>query len=189
MLAGVGALRSATDHWQAFTAEQARRVAARENPRPIPAVTLEDSQGKIFNLADTRGSIRLVTFIYTHCSDVCPTLGVRYKVMRGALRDHPVIDDIVFLSISFDVERDSPERLHAYAATFGAGDRQWRVARPTRRDGLQALLRRFGVVVIPRGEEFVHNAAIHVVNRQGLISRIFDLDETDALIDYLRTLQ
>lgn len=44
------------------------------NPAPAPPLALPDYQGRQVNLADYRGKAVLVTFIYTHCPDVCPLI-------------------------------------------------------------------------------------------------------------------
>jgi protein SCO1/2 len=91
-------------------------------------------------------------------------------------------DGVALLSISFD-PRDTPERLREYASHFGADGRAWRFARFRDTTTIATMLRAFGVVVIPDGKgDFEHNAAIHVVNADGKLSRVLDADAPPAAV-------
>ena len=43
-------------------------------PRPAaaPDFTLTDQHGGLFHMAATHGKVVVMTFIYTHCTDLCP---------------------------------------------------------------------------------------------------------------------
>src|SRR5438034_11726188 len=43
-------------------------------PAPAPNFTLHDESGAAVSLHGQRGKIVLVTFLYTHCPDVCPLI-------------------------------------------------------------------------------------------------------------------
>ncbi|MGI9304784.1 MAG: SCO family protein, partial [Gammaproteobacteria bacterium] len=49
-----------TDGFRALTAEEARRLAVRQSPRPLPAMSLQDQNGRDFSLADYHGRVVLV---------------------------------------------------------------------------------------------------------------------------------
>jgi protein SCO1 len=85
---------------------------------PVPAAdfTLTDPQGKDFSLSDTRGDVALIFFGYTTCPDVCPATLGEMKQIRERLGKNA--DDVRFLFVTVDPERDTPERLGQYVATF-----------------------------------------------------------------------
>jgi protein SCO1/2 len=63
----------------------------------------------------------------------------------------------------------------------------WITARPENEQALSALLKTFGVTVIPDGADgFVHNAALHVVDRQGRLVAIFDIGEEAPVLAAIR---
>jgi len=53
--------------------------------RPAPDFTLTDQHGLSFHMADTRGKVVVSTFIYTHCSDVCPLIAMKLKSAHDQL--------------------------------------------------------------------------------------------------------
>lgn len=183
-LAGVGVLWWGTDGLSAFTAEGARRADILRAPRALPAAVLEDQDGTLFSLDDYRGRLLAVEFIYTRCDSVCLSLGMAFKQIRDRMPRQVLGRDFALLSISFDPEHDTPARMRDYADVFGADGSHWRVARV--RDGgeLKALLEAFGIVVIDdkRGG-YEHNAAIHLVGRDGRLSEINDLDQVAPFVD------
>lgn len=182
--AGGVLLCSGTDSFRAFTTEQARRIAIEESPRALPVVELEDQDGRAFVLTDYVGQGVAVNFIYTQCTTVCALLSSGFQRLHNASDDG---DAVRLLSISFD-PRDTPDRLRAYASHFGADGRAWRLARARDTTTIVPMLRAFGVVVIPDGKgDFQHNAAIHVVNAAGRLSRILDPDASpDAVVHAAR---
>ena len=48
--------------------------ALADNPQPAPDFTLRNSLGKPVSLSQFRGKAVLLTFIYSHCPDVCPLI-------------------------------------------------------------------------------------------------------------------
>jgi protein SCO1/2 len=185
-LAGAGVLWSGTDGLTAFTAETARRADILRAPRALPAAVLQDQRGTLFRLDDYRGRLLAVEFIYTRCDSVCLSLGMAFKQIRERVPQHALGRDFSLLSISFDPERDTPARMQAYADVFGADGSHWRIARVPDDAELKALLEAFGIVVIDdeRGG-FEHNAAIHLVGRDGRLIAINDLDQVAPFIDSL----
>ncbi|MEQ9401922.1 MAG: SCO family protein [Longimicrobiales bacterium] len=87
-------------------------------PLPKPDVTLPDADGRPFDFqAETEGRIALLFFGYTFCPDICPihmaTLAAALAEMEPDVRSGI---DVIFVSV--DPERDTPERLGSWLATF-----------------------------------------------------------------------
>ena len=167
-----------TDGFRAVTSEQARRVAIAASPRLLPAVDLEDQNGRPFTLAEYRGRPVIVDFVYTQCRLACPLLSDAFQRIARAEQAKwggDVGRQLPLLSITFDPE-DTPPRLREYAGHYGADGRSWRFARVKDQRDLARLLHAFDIVVIrePQGG-FQHNAAIHVLDVQGRLSRVLDL--------------
>jgi len=182
LLAGGVALATATDRFQAFTTETARRVAVRRQPADLPAVTLENQSGARFTLADFRGKWLLVDFIYTRCPAFCTVLGGDFARLERQLAGPIAQGRVQLLSISFDPTQDPPAQLAAYLRRFRGQDMAWQAARPLTADGLQSLTAAFGVTIIrdPLGG-YTHNAAIHLVDPEGRLVDIFGMGDLDQI--------
>ncbi len=177
-LMGISALWWGTDGLQAFTAETARRTALLGSPRALPAVSLEDQDGRGFSLQDYRGRLLAVEFIYTRCPTLCRSLGMAFRQIRDHVPAAALGKDFALLSISFDTLRDDAASLRDYGRTYGADGKHWRIARVRSEAELKQLLKSFGVVVIDDGlGGFEHNAAIHLLDRDGRLVLISDIDE------------
>jgi protein SCO1 len=182
LLAGGVALAAATDGFQAFTTETARRVAVRSRPVELPAVALESQSGARFALADLRGRWLLVDFIYTRCPTLCTALGADFARLERQLVDPIARGKVQLLSISFDPTQDTPAQLAAYLGRFQGHGMGWQAARPLTADGLRQITKAFGVTVIPdQLGGYTHNAAIHLVDPEGRLVDIFDLGDVDRI--------
>lgn len=173
---GVAALAAATDRFQAFTSETARRVAIRQHPLQVPDVELQTQSGTHINMAGLRGKWVAVDFIYTRCMTFCSVLDAEYARLQELLARPLAENKLRLLSISFDPAHDTPVELTNYLDRFDGHAGDWLVTRPVNAVGLRQLERVFGVTVIPDGHGgYVHNAAIEVVDPQGRLFRILDI--------------
>jgi protein SCO1/2 len=77
---------------------------------------LVDQDGKPFTEADLKGKWHLVFFGYTHCPDVCPTTMNDLSLALDRLGPRKSQFGIVFVTV--DPERDTPEVLKSYVASF-----------------------------------------------------------------------
>jgi len=180
LVVGLWVLFETTLELRALTQETARRVAIRDQPRPVPAFSVQLQDGRTASLDELRGRLVVATFMYTSCHDVCPVVGARMGEIRSDLRAAVSSGDIQFVSLSFDPEVDEPERLRGYADNFRAAIDHWWVARPV--DDLEAMLRFFGVTVIPAGNGmYVHNAAYYLIDRDMQLVDILDEDRPEAV--------
>jgi protein SCO1/2 len=91
-----------------------------EQSHPVPDFTLTDQNGKPVRLSDWRGKAVLMFFGYTHCPDVCPMAMADFRQVKRALREtSAALDDkVVYVMISVDGDRDTPEVMKRYVETF-----------------------------------------------------------------------
>lgn len=185
LVLGLLALGQATLGFRVLATEDARRLLIREHPLALPLATLS-MPGPLELQQDLRadGRIAIVTFFYSQCNAVCSVLGNQYQQMQAALLARGMQQQVRLLSISFD-GRDTPAALASYARAQHARGELWQFAGIADAASRSALLRAFGIVVLPVPlGQFQHNAAFHVVDADGRLLRIFDLDEQDAALDY-----
>jgi protein SCO1 len=81
-------------------------------PKPLPDFTLQDQSGHRVSVAAQRGKLVLVTFLYTHCPDVCPLIT---QNLVAALRElGPTRNDVRVLAVSVDPKGDTPKSVRAF---------------------------------------------------------------------------
>jgi len=188
LVAGLWVLYDTTHGLRAFTQETARRVAIRDGPRRVPDIRLQLQDGTPASLAELQGQLVVATFMYTSCGSVCPLVGARMAEMRTQLQQGVSRDQVHFLSISFDPETDTPERLAGFAQRFRASRTSWWVART--QGELESVLRFFGVTVIPAGNGmYVHNAAFYLIDREQRLVDIIDENRPETVMAMLEDMQ
>ncbi|HXH98352.1 MAG TPA: SCO family protein [Gaiellaceae bacterium] len=83
-----------------------------QNPRRPPDFALFDQQGHRDELYALRGKVVLLTFLYTHCIDVCPLTAAR---LNGALHLlGRARSRVRVLAVSVDPKADTPRSVQAF---------------------------------------------------------------------------
>jgi len=137
----------------------------------VPPLPLVDQDGRNFSLADLRGDVVVVTFLYTSCGDVkeCPLIAAKFGRIQHAIGDAP----IRLVALTLDPQHDTPARLRAFGAIYGADTSRWKLATgaPAVVEELDA---RLGVTSLTRRstQGFAHDDAAVVLDRSGRIAKI-----------------
>ena len=108
-----------------------------------PDFSLVDQSGNAVTLAQLRGQILVIDFIFTRCAGPCPILTARNVELQRAL-DASLRERVRFVSISLDPANDTPEALTAYATARGADLANWSFLTGPEAD-VADVVRRFGV--------------------------------------------
>jgi protein SCO1 len=102
--------------------------AAHDERLPVigtaPDFTLVSQDRTPVSMHDFRGKVVAVAFIFASCTDVCPMLTDNMARVRERLGS-AFGQHIVFVSITVDPERDTPEVLKQYAQSFDADREGW----------------------------------------------------------------
>ena len=185
ILGTIAALHAATLGFRVVATEDARRLQIREHALLLPSTAMLMPQPMELqkNLRDD-GRVAIVTFFYSSCESVCSALGSEYHQLQDVIEARGLSKKIRLISVTFD-ERDTPLGLEQYARKQHAHSDVWNFASVPNAQSRNELLKSFGVVVIPAPlGQFQHNAAFHVVDANGRLRRIFDLDEKEAVLEY-----
>jgi protein SCO1/2 len=86
----------------------------------VPAFALTERSGGRMTRDGLRGSIWVVDFIYTECTETCPTQSLGFAQLQ---REFAGSADFRLVSISVDPAHDSPEVLRKYAERYEASER------------------------------------------------------------------
>jgi len=138
---------------------------------------LTDQDGKAFSNQDLRGRTFLVFFGFTHCPEVCPTtLFEISEIMRNL---GPDADRTAALFVTVDPERDTPEAMKDYMASFDphvrglTGDA----------DALAAVAKAYRVyykkVPLDGGDYTMdHTAIVYLMDKEGRFVSPFNMKRT-----------
>ncbi|MBI5905091.1 MAG: SCO family protein [Deltaproteobacteria bacterium] len=98
-----------------------KRLDENEQRKYFTDLPLQDQDGRAvrFYTDMLRGRMVLISFIYTNCTDICPTLMHNLVDVQESLGDR-FGKDVFFVSISVDPEDDTPEELKKYAERYEA---------------------------------------------------------------------
>ncbi len=143
---------------------------------------MRDQDGRTATLADARGRVAVMTFLYTTCEDTCPLIG---QQIRGALdrlgRDVPVF------AVAVDPPRDTPERARRFLARERLAGRMRFLLGPE--GELQRQWRAYGIR--PQEDGVEHSAHVVLLDRRGVQRIGFPADKVtpEGLARDLRTLE
>ena len=150
-------------------------------PLPLSHVSLQTAGGESFRLSEQKGKIVLLFFGYTNCPDVCPiTLGT-FKQVHDRLGENT--QNVKFVMITADPERDTPDKVAAYAARFNPEF----IGLSGNLNDLQSLWKELGVFVEKQqstsaaGYLVSHTASVYVLDQNG--SLIMTLPYGTSAID------
>ena len=89
------------------------------DPKPLTAFALTDRKNRVFDLASLKGKWSFLFFGFTHCSDICPTtLAVLARARDNIAKNTVGAEDIQFVFISVDPNRDTAGKLSQYVTYF-----------------------------------------------------------------------
>ena len=88
----------------------------------VPRFTLTERSGRRITLDDLRGLVWVADFIYTECTESCPTQSLQFAQLQ---REFAEAADLRLVSITVDPQHDTPEVLRRYAERYTAGHRWW----------------------------------------------------------------
>lgn len=90
--------------------------------KPVAAAdfSLVDQTGTAFQLSSAKGKVVVLSFIYTHCADICPFVTMKLEEARNLLG--PDAARAVFVAITTDPERDTQPVVADYSRAAGLYD-------------------------------------------------------------------
>jgi protein SCO1/2 len=152
---------------------------------------LLDSTGKAINLCDlTHGRITVLSFIYTRCAaaKACPyAAGVLNQLHLLSVDDRTLAKNMRLVSMSFDPEYDTPQRLAAYSEGVREEKSgcEWRFVTAKRFSDLQPVLDAYGQAVDKRANPadpqgpLYHTLRVFLIDRNGRIRNIYSSGTLD----------
>ncbi|MBZ0217550.1 MAG: SCO family protein [Fimbriimonadaceae bacterium] len=168
----------------AFTAAQRALAAAAINPqydpdtalaysrsvigKPLGAFTFLDVNGNERSLESFRGKPLLINLIYTSCFHACPvvvqTLDRAVSVASRTFGS----DAYNIVSIGFDTDVDTPERMRSFAAAQGISHDNWWFLSADK-ETVYRLAEQVGFIFFPSTKGFDHLAQTTLIDAEGIV--------------------
>jgi protein SCO1/2 len=94
-------------------------------PASVLRVPLVSSAGRTVRLADFAGKVVVLSDVMTLCQETCPLDTANVVAAARAVEKAGLGDQVEFVSITVDPERDTPARLAAYRRLYGQAPGDW----------------------------------------------------------------
>jgi protein SCO1/2 len=147
-----------------------------------PAFRLRDGRGGTIDTRALRGRPYAVTFLYTHCPDVCPTLASTLgRALAGAPRARIV-------AVSVDPRGDTPAAVRAFAAARRL-PRPFHYAVGTAAELAPVWRAYFVTSQLGDARQGTHTAAVWLVDAQGRLRGMYPGAAPIALADVTHDLR
>ena len=134
-------------------------------PRLAPEFSLRGSDGAELSLGRYRGKVVLLSFGFTHCTEVCPVTLATLAQARKELGANANAMQVVYVTV--DPERDDAERMAKHLRNFDPSF----IGGTGKPDALAAVRKNYGVVaskvVSVGGYGVDHSSSVYLIDREG----------------------
>jgi cytochrome oxidase Cu insertion factor (SCO1/SenC/PrrC family) len=151
--------------------------------------------GKAVSDRDLSGHVCVFACFFTCCTESCPALSGSMARLQSELKD---VGNLRLVSFTVDPENDTPEKLDAYAQTFGADPKRWLFLTSNRSKVEEFVVGRLKLGLEENkgpertaGNKMLHSSKLILIDQKGEIRGYFDgtaPDGVDALEHAVRHL-
>ena len=144
---------------------------------------------------DLKGRVVVMGFIYTNCPDFCQMLTANMRNTHDALE---TTDDVEFVSVTFDPERDTPEVMKDYREAYRVDDRSWQFLTGDV-ETIDAFMERMNIgheiadESEAEGDDYIinHSDVIALIDEEGRVREIHNGSRTpvDIFVEDITALQ
>jgi protein SCO1 len=132
------------------------------NSMPSPDFTLRDQDGQPVSVAALRGRVLAITFLDSHCKQLCPLEGDQLGQAQRALG---AAGKLSLLVVSVAPATDTPASERAFAAAHQwSGDWHWLIGTP---DQLAQVWKAYSIAVQGTPDNVLHSTVLYLVDKDG----------------------
>lgn len=145
---------------------------------PLADFSMTNQFGQTVRRADLLGQVWVADVIFTRCPGPCAMMTTRMADLQGSIpKEWPV----KFVSLTADVEYDTPDVLRIYAEEYGANPRRWHFLHSTKPAIVDLAVKHLKLVVLDKEQErqspddlFIHSTTLALVDKQGRLRGAFE---------------
>jgi protein SCO1 len=148
---------------------------------PVPDYPFVTEEGKAIHLSDFQGQAVGITFLFTRCPfpTFCPRMSSNFEKAAVELAKPGGPTNWHLLSISFDPDFDTPERLKEHAKRFTRDAAKWNFVTSEKTE-IQALTQQLGLIFMSRNGTIEHNLRTAIIDPDGKLRQIYVGNEWDV---------
>lgn len=159
---------------------------------PVGEFSLIGTNGPITH-QDINNKVTVVACFFTCCTTSCPVLSGKLAQLQSELADLP---DLRLISLTVDPEHDTPEKLSAYAQTFGANPARWWFL-TGEQPAIETLIRgrlKLGIekntsATVSPGTRYDHSEKLTLIDRHGHIRGWFTGTSAEGIEELKRAIR
>lgn len=151
------------------TASLSRRKYVKQGEY-IPNFAMIDQNGEFLQVQQLKGHPFVLNFIFTRCAvaTMCPASSARMSQLQDRAREAQ-LEDLHFVTVTFDPEFDSPGILRQYAGGYGIETDNFHLLTGTKQV-VEDLLRQFGILMREEDGTINHTMATLLVDKNGRVA-------------------
>jgi protein SCO1/2 len=148
-----------------------------------------DSDARELRLSRFRGKPLLVSMIYTSCYHTCPVITRHLAGVVDVAREALGADSFEVITVGFDTQSDTPERMRSFARGRGISDPRWHFLSADEAT-IRTLSEDLGFSFAPSPRGFDHLTQVTVIDADGRVFRQVygDAFTPPALVEPLKAL-
>jgi protein SCO1 len=157
-----------------------------DHPSKAPDFALRDQHGTLVQLSHEQGKVVLITFLYTHCPDLCPVTAGNLNTALGLLG--PARRHVAVLAISVDPKGDTKAAVKQFVRAHRLRPEFHYLTGA--RSTLARIWQQYDVTPVrTNGPDPDHTLYILVLDRRGITRVLFDsLAQPAAIVHDVRLL-
>jgi len=167
ILAGLSAPAAAQ---QEYDREAALAVSQGALGEHIGNYTFRDTNGQNFQLNSLKGRPLVISLIYTSCHHVCPIITANIEKNADIAQEALGDDAFSIVSIGFDWQVDTPERMRMYASAKGIDTAGWHFLSGDEAS-INAISKDLGFQYFPAPQGFDHLSQTTIIDAEGKVYR------------------
>jgi protein SCO1/2 len=147
---------------------EALRLSQAAIGRTIGEHRFTDQAGQALQLSGLRGRPVVISYIYTSCAFICPTLTASLAAVVKVARETLGDDSFAVVTVGFDTPVDTPEQMRRYAAERGIADARWYFVSADQAT-VDRLAQEIGFAYAPTAGGFDHLTQVTILDGAGRV--------------------
>lgn len=128
--------------------------------------------------------VKLLTFFYTDCPDICPMTMHDFKDLQLQLQEEGLFGtEVELIAITLDPQNDSNEIIGDYARAFEANSEGWKFMRGNPEE-TKEIADEFKMKYIKVNDDFIsHNTSMYLIDQENRIRGLFNMANAKEPVD------